>query len=69
MFSKTVFTLAAASVALGVAVIPAAANYDRCYENPAAAGCPGNYDLNNQRSNRAAHSYQGASHHTPRHHG
>jgi hypothetical protein len=27
---------------------PAQANYDRCYENPAATGCPGNYDVTGQ---------------------
>ena len=26
------------------------ANYDRCYENPAATGCPGNYDVTKSRS-------------------
>jgi hypothetical protein len=26
-------------------VSPASANYDRCYEEPYAKGCPGNYDV------------------------
>jgi hypothetical protein len=70
MFSKTAIALAAASLALGAtAVTPATANYAPCYENPAAAGCPGNYQVNPKAS---APSYQGAEHqtrHTIRHHG
>ena len=45
------------------------ANYAPCYENPAATGCPGNYQVN---QNTGAHSYKGAEHptrHTIRHHG
>ena len=68
MFSKTAIALAAASLALGAtAVTPAMANYAPCYENPAAAGCPG--EVNPKTS---AQSYQGAEHqtrHTIRHHG
>ena len=46
MFTKTAVALAAASLALGAAAVsPAMANYDPCYENPAAKGCPGNYDV------------------------
>ena len=46
MFTKTAVALAAASLALGAAAAsPAMANYDPCYENPAAKGCPGNYDV------------------------
>jgi hypothetical protein len=46
MFSKTPLLLAAASLALGAAAVtPALANYDPCYENPAAKGCPGNFDV------------------------
>ena len=70
MFSKTAITLAAASLALGAtAVTSATANYAPCYENPAATGCPGNYQVN---QNTGAHSYKGAEHptrHTIRHHG
>jgi hypothetical protein len=46
MFNKTAVALAAASLVLGAAsVSPALANYDRCYEEPYAKGCPGNYDV------------------------
>jgi hypothetical protein len=68
MFSKTAIAFAAASLALGLAFLtPANANYAPCYENPAAAGCPG--EVNPKTS---AQSYQGAEHqtrHTIRHHG
>jgi len=70
MLNKTAIALGAASLALGFAALtPAMANYDRCYENPAATGCPGNYDL--KQSNMPAPSYKGAEHHTrtTRHHG
>jgi len=42
MLRKTLVALAAtASLAVGAAALtPAMANYDRCYENPAATGCP-----------------------------
>jgi hypothetical protein len=67
MLSKTAIVLAAASLALGAAALtPAMANYAPCYENPAAAGCPG------APSNMTAHSYKGAEHqtrHNTRHHG
>ena len=63
MFSKTAIALATASLALGAsALVPAMANYDRCYEDPAATGCPGNYDVNQKQSNMTAHSYKGAEH-------
>ena len=46
MFNKTAVALAAASLVLGAAAVsPAMANYDRCYEEPYAKGCPGNYDV------------------------
>jgi hypothetical protein len=68
MFSKTAIALAAASLALGLDFLtPANANYAPCYENPAAAGCPGQIN-----QNTAAHSYKGAEHptrHTIHHHG
>ena len=75
MLSKTAIALVAASFALGFAALtPAVANYDRCYENPAATGCPGNYDINQSNMNAPvnAHSHRGAQHQEPmttRHHG
>ena len=73
MFSKTAIALATASLALGAsALIPAMANYDRCYENPAATGCPGNYDVTKEPFYVAPHGYKGASHeqsHAVRHNG
>jgi hypothetical protein len=74
MLNKTAIALAAvASVSLGSAALtPASANYDRCYENPAATGCPGNYDVNSEPFSTHVHSYRGASHepsHSTRHHG
>ena len=47
MLRKTLVALAATgSLAVGVAALtPAMANYDRCDENPAATGCPANYDV------------------------
>ena len=73
---KTLVGLAAtASLAVGAAALtPAMANYDRCYENPAATGCPGNYDINQSNMNAPvnAHSHRGAEHQEPmrtRHHG
>ena len=74
MLSKTAIALVAASLALGFAALtPAMANYDRCYENPAATGCPGNYDLNQSNINAPmnSHSRRGAEHQAPttRHHG
>src|SRR6188508_3146955 len=45
MFTRTALLLSAASLALGAAAAsPAMANYDRCYEQPYAKGCPGNFD-------------------------
>ena len=68
MISKAAIAFAAASLALGLAFLtPANANYAPCYENPAAAGCPG--EVNPKTS---AQSYQGAeqqTRHTTRHHG
>jgi hypothetical protein len=74
MLSKTAIALVAASFALGFAAFtPAMANYDRCYENPAASGCPGNYDLNrsNLKAPVNAPRSRGAEHQAPstRHHG
>jgi hypothetical protein len=65
MLSKTAIALIAASLALGFAALtPAMANYAPCYENPAAAGCPG-------ATNQNTHSNRGAEHQAPwtRHHG
>ena len=48
------------------------ANYDRCYENPAATGCPGNYDVTKEPFYTAPHGHKAASHEqsrTARHHG
>ena len=46
MFTRTALLLSAASLALGAAAAsPAMANYDRCYEQPYAKGCPGNFDV------------------------
>jgi hypothetical protein len=75
MLSKTAIALVAASFALGFAALtPAVANYDRCYENPAATGCPGNYEINQSNMNAPvnAHRHRGAEHQEPmttRHHG
>jgi hypothetical protein len=76
MFTKTAVALAAASLALGAAAAsPALANYDPCYENPAAKGCPGNYDVTQEPfsvapSKRAEHEMHPATTTTPRrHHG
>lgn len=64
MLRKTLVALAAtASLAVSAAALtPAMANYDFCYENPAATGCPGNYDVTNESFYVAPHSYKGASH-------
>jgi hypothetical protein len=71
MFSKTAIALAAASMVLGAAAVtPAMANYDRCYENPAVTGCPGNYNVTKEPFYTGAPSYKGAEHQTRiRHHG
>jgi hypothetical protein len=74
MLNKTAIALAAvASVALGSAALtPASANYDYCYENPAAPKCPGNYAVNSEPFAVHEHSYKGASHepsHLTPHHG
>jgi hypothetical protein len=72
MFSKTAIALAATSMALGAATVtPAMANYDRCYENPSATGCPGNYN-DKEPFYTGAPSHKGAEYqtrHTIRHHG
>jgi hypothetical protein len=62
MLRNTLVALAAtASLAVGAASLtPAMANYDRCYENPAATGCPGNYDVTKEAFYVAPH--KGASH-------
>jgi hypothetical protein len=68
MLTKTAIALAAtASVVLGAAALtPAAANYAPCYENPAAPGCPGNYDIAKKPlAKRAAHEQSSST----RHHG
>ena len=64
MLRKTLVALSAtASLAVGAAALtPAMANYDRCYENPSATGCPGNYDVTKESFYVAPHSYKGASH-------
>ena len=71
MFTRTAFLLAAASLALGaVAVSPAMANYDRCYETPSAKGCPGNFDVTQEPFYVApSKSAQHEMHRAPRHHG
>ena len=74
MLRKTLVTLAATgSLAVGAAALtPAMANYDRCYENPAATGCPGNYDVTKEQFYVAPHSFKGASNeqsHAARHGG
>ena len=67
MFSKTAIALAAASLALGAAAVtPVLANYDRCYENPAATGCPGDI---NQKTTANSHRAEHPTHHAIRHHG
>ena len=64
MLRKTLVALAATgSLAVSAAALtPAMANYDRCYENPAATGCPGNYDVTKEPFYVAPHGYKGASH-------
>ena len=74
MLRKTLVALTATgSLAVGAAALtPAMANYDFCYENPAAVGCPGNYDVTKEAFYVPPHSYKTASHeqsHAARHHG
>ena len=74
MLRKTLVALVAtASLAVSAAALtPAMANYDFCYENPSAVGCPGNYDVTKEAFYVAPHSYRGASHEQSRalgHHG
>ena len=61
MLRKTLVSLAAtASLAVGAAALtPAMANYDRCYENPAATGTR-DYDASKEALYVAPH--KGASH-------
>ena len=63
MLRDTLVALAAtSSLAVGAAALtPAQANYDRCYENPAATDCPGNYDVTKEPFYVAPHGYKGAS--------
>ena len=65
MLRKTLVALAAtASLAVGAAALtPAMANYDRCYENPAATGCPGNYDVTKEANKGASHEQSRAARH------
>ena len=74
MLRKTLVALAATgSLAVGAAALtPAMANYDFCYENPAATGCPGNYNVTKEPFYVAPHSHKGASNEqsrTARHNG
>ena len=64
MLRKTLVALTATtSLAVGTAALtPAMANYAPCTENPAATGCPGNYDVTKEQFYVAPHSYKGASH-------
>jgi len=63
MLKTLVGLAAAASLAVGAAALtPAMANYDRCYENPAATGCPGNYDVTKEPFYTAPHNPKAASH-------
>jgi hypothetical protein len=48
------------------------ANYAPCDENPAATGCPGDYDVTKESFYVAPHIYKAASHEqsrAARHHG
>ncbi len=74
MLRMTLVALAAtASLTLGAAALtPAMANYAPCDENPAATGCPGNYDVTKESFYVAPHAYKAASHEQSRgarHHG
>jgi hypothetical protein len=76
MLNKTALALVASSFVLGAAAIsPANANYDRCYEEPFAKGCPGNYDVTQEPfyvapSKSAQHEMHPATTPNPRrHHG
>ena len=75
MFNKTAVALAAASLVLvAAATSPASANYDPCYENPSAKGCPGNYDVTQEPfyvapSKSAQHEMHPTSTPPRRHHG
>ena len=73
MRGSLVALVATPSLAVGAAALtPAMANYDYCYENPAAVGCPGNYDVTKEPFYTAPHGHKAASHepsHAARHHG
>jgi hypothetical protein len=71
MFTRSAFLLAAASLALGAAAVsPAMANYDRCYEQPYAKGCPGSFDVTQEPFYVApSKCAQQEMHRAPRHHG
>jgi hypothetical protein len=70
MFDKVLVLTAAASLGMGGVVLqPATAlartnespdlipvNYSYCYENPSAATCPGNYDVNRESWNQNSSS-------------
>jgi hypothetical protein len=60
MLRKTLVAFTATtSLAVGAAALtPAMANYAPCTENPAATGCPGNYDATKEK-----HESSGASRH------
>ena len=72
MFTRTALLLSAASLVGAAAVSPAVANYDRCYEQPYAKGCPGNFDVTREPfyvavSKSAQHEMHPTAPH--RHHG
>ena len=71
MFTRSALLLAAASLLLGAsAASPAMANYDRCYEQPSAKGCPGNFDVTQEPFYVAPNkSAQHELHRSPHHHG
>mgnify|MGYP005849950789 CR=1 FL=1 len=75
MMRKTLMALAATAplvlIATGAST-PALANYAYCTENPAAVGCPGNFDVKDEPfytppSHKAARHEAG--HRTMHHHG
>src|SRR5262249_195467 len=76
MFTNTAVALAAASLVLSAAALsPVRANYDRCFEEPFAKGCPVNCDVRQEPfyvapSKRAEHEMHPATAPLPRrHHG
>ena len=54
------FTAIALLTVGSAALTPAMANYAFCDENPAAKGCPGNYDVTNEAFHVASHSHKQA---------